>query len=384
MISSSSRHQRTPSSSAAASERQRRLPTTKRSMAQPDSSFPSELVDSLDLKPLLKMIASHTATARGRRALLALAGEDDDETSMSFRLTKRTATLSSRQRRAAAASQSLSRAKNKRVPFRTRIAASADEVRQEYDLVRQALLILQQEEEQPPQGVTLSPPNLYNASNLKESHPWKNTRHNSIESDDDEWLDFYDDSEFTLEDVLKAEQVIGMILRVNDWANRQEIQTWVPLLAEIGGRIDSDALRHVLQEIESTVEIVRVRSLTDPQARSTFQFRLSVEKFPVLGLLRKRQEEMEQKVQQKRQSSSSTMQQQLEDIQQDIAAKEAEILGGLSRTILHYRKEIDESFHVVAELAFCSPRLRSACEPTDVFLWCVRKARFTWTALFIR
>ena len=43
------------------------------------TSLPDDVIDSLDLKPLMYEVASHSGTKRGRNALLSLANIDEEK-----------------------------------------------------------------------------------------------------------------------------------------------------------------------------------------------------------------------------------------------------------------------------------------------------------------
>jgi hypothetical protein len=115
---------------------------------------------------------------------------------------------------------------------------------------------------QPDTTYNLAFPPLYGA----ESGPWDTTT--IANTDDDEWLTLDADA-WTLEHILQAEQVIDMLIKVKEWAMREESTTWMPSLAQLALLIDEDNLLPSLRdEISGTVEIVRVRSLTDPNGKS--------------------------------------------------------------------------------------------------------------------
>lgn len=134
------------------------------------------------------------------------------------------------------------------------IASSAEHARSEYELVEQAMLALE--------GTNglISPP-LYGAT----SSPWDT---DTIPNTDyDEWLKLLPD-EWTLEHILQADQVIQTLLRVHKWGNRTETCKWAPALSRIARTISAVELDLALSEITRSVEIVRVRSIVDPNGRS--------------------------------------------------------------------------------------------------------------------
>lgn len=306
------------------------------------SSFSSSLIEALDLVPLLQKVAAHAGTRRGRQALLSLVEQDDDSSKGSSSLLSRNSQLvSSMKHRAVMENRRDSTGKRIRAPFSVSPCTSAEQVRARYDLMEQAVAALQ--------GVqnTTFPP-LYGA----ESNPWDTKT--IPETDDDDWLLNHHKmamEDWTLEHILQAEQVTSMLLRVAKWAARPEIQTWTPLLAEIGARIDSDALATIHAEIAGSVEIARVRSISDPTGRSSFTFRINPDKFRILQLLGEREHDMREKVVATRASSSNwKLVGDLQALKQELEAKGAEIQVGLAQAIYGSLREIDQGLNIVAQL----------------------------------
>ena len=233
---------------------------------QSKNYFSDQLIRSLDLIPLLEGVARHTGTRRGTQALLALIKKDQATVQNNLLLSSVAGRQSSRQRRAVAASRGeLFAAKNiqqknrSRIPL-TPIALSAKEARQEYQLVEEALLALQEND------YGLSFPPLYGS----ESSPWDISTISN--TDDDEWLTLTADA-WTIEHILQAEQVIDTLMKVKKWASLEENETWLPNLSTIGQMIDKDELLPAIyNEIAGRVEIVRVRSLTDPNGKAVSEW----------------------------------------------------------------------------------------------------------------
>jgi hypothetical protein len=122
---------------------------------------------------------------------------------------------------------------------------------------------------------------------------------------------------------------------------------WTPLLAEIGCGINVPILQLVKEEIRDTVEIKRVRTALDPSGRSSYVFRLNSVKFPVLRLLRVKEDELSRRVM-KRQKGHDK---ELSGIREEILELENSIqLVGLSTTIAGCRKDIDDGLSVSARL----------------------------------
>jgi hypothetical protein len=135
------------------------------------------------------------------------------------------------------------------------IAASAEHTRTEYELVEQAMLALEGTND------GLAPPPLYGAT----SSPWDTDT--TPNTDDDEWLTLSSE-EWTLENILQADQVIQTLLQVHEWGNRTETRMWTPGLSRIAHTISALELHLAHNEIRGSVKIVRVRSIFDPNGRS--------------------------------------------------------------------------------------------------------------------
>ena len=304
-------------------------------------SFTDDLIQALDLAPLIHHLADHTGTKRGRDSLLALLGENQE-------FNHKTKQLSSNRRRAileGISSQAdflnvdtLS-TKDDLARLHSKISKSPRESREEYERVEQATLVLSQMH-----NLTLPP--LYGA----DAHP-SDVKSLALYSNDDNdaWLFHSSQSDFSLEDIVQAEQVTTMLLRVYEWSLEEDVRTWTPFLSDIGNKISDIAasLQSTLEKIQHTVEISRVRSITDPGGRSSFHFRLNETTFPALGLLRKKEVDLQQRSQL---DSSSKIRRELSNLQEDIIAKENEIELDLSLTILSSRKNVNKALNIVAEL----------------------------------
>jgi DNA mismatch repair protein MutS2 len=318
----------------------------------PDASFSESLVESLDLIPLLQKVAAHCGTRRGRQALLSLVDQDDDSYSskQSFRTTLQLQLVSSKKRRVVMEQSKSKRAAGTGTPFRVFPCTSASQARAEYDLIDQATLALQgmgghNTNSNTLTNTTLTFPPLYSA----DSNPWDT--HTIPTTDDDDWLSLPIE-EWTLEHILQAELVTKMLTNVLDWAEQDEIQTWMPLLSDIGRRMDREVLEAVQEEISGAVQVARVmvRSLSDPAGRSTYQFQLAQDKFRILEVLRQREHDLQERVGNAKASAKSHLVRDLTALTEELEAKEAEILFGLARTIYGSLRVIDTSLNVVAQL----------------------------------
>ncbi len=217
-----------------------------------DACLSQDLIQGLDLIPLMYDVAAHACTRRGRQSLLSLVGKEERDPFMSVEASS----VSSRARRVSsnALFQRPVRTSSSRNAELAPIASSASEAREEYELVEQALLALGGYNE-------LSYPPIYGAN----SSPFDTKTF--PDSDYDDWL-YLPGDQLSLDHILQAEQVINTLLRVKEWSCQIETETWTPLLSNIGKSIRDDLLFPVQQELDGAVEIVRVKSLTDPSGRS--------------------------------------------------------------------------------------------------------------------
>jgi hypothetical protein len=296
---------------------QRSFSQTQRVYARPSNEtfyFDQPIVESLDLVPLLERVASRTGTHRGRQALLAL-------------VTEVTPTMSTRatSKRDLWLQQSLSVA-TKRQKCVARIASAPHEAQLEYDCVQQATRVLSESQYPPMYGADTGPLDAEQQQN---------------QNDHDAWLEYSAPDEFSLQDILEAEQVVNMILNVYSWSIQDDIHQWLSLLLPL--ELNVESLRQCHSILRGTVEIRRVRTVRDPHARSSFAFQLCSHAFPDLHKLHK----LRDSALANSKGKSTKLPNQLEN---DIAAKEQEILNSLAMTILNYADAIDQALHSIGQL----------------------------------
>ncbi len=220
-----------------------------------DYTFPDNVIDALDLVPLLQGVGRHTGTRRGHQALLSLVKEDQVTVTRKLLGQTKAPSSSRRWRAEGTIRYQKQQPKSKRPPL-VPIAKSSEEARQEYQLVEAATLALSEN------VWNLTYPPFYGT----ESNPGDTST--IEETDNDEWLMLPADA-WSLEHILQAEQVIDTLLQTQRWANREEMQTWMPELSKIGAMIDPESiLPSILEEIAGRVEIVRVRTLLDSSAKA--------------------------------------------------------------------------------------------------------------------
>jgi len=292
-----------------------------------------QLVHDLDLEPLLKKIAAHAITHRGRNALLAtVSPHRDSRRSVS---STSSALSSSRQRRAQLETIPIFRKSALQVP----VAATVQLARHAYELLDQAQIVLHQSQSNG-QSVVPIPP-FYGKDGPRVD---QSTVPDDDTTDDDEWLEL-SIAEWTVQDILKAEKITERLVQTYAWGNDTNVVTWLPSLASRAKQIDVETLQRVLQEIAGAVEIVRAKTAMDPTGKSSFVFRLSERTFPVLRVLKTKEAELVAKV--KRQPK---LYDQLVALREELDEKENSIRMGLCRIIANHRTEIDTGLTVVAEL----------------------------------
>jgi hypothetical protein len=337
----------------------------------PGSALSDHLITSLDLLPLLQEVARHAGTRRGYDSILSMAKHDparkngilgpSNISSMSSSnnrkkkwLAESTPTSFVRTSPAAeATSRPLRKVESPPLPA---IAQSVEDIHRQYQQIEEATLLLSSDRNDATQRDNNE--NEYNQPQLPnppiygvDSGPWDTGT--IPHTDNDEWL-YLPAGLWDAEHVIQAEQVINMLLQIKKWSHEGEIPTWVPSLAAMAGEVldggdkDDDrgvetAVHEVYEEIKGTVEIVRVRSAMDPMGKSSYNVRIKDSRFPVLGLLRKKEHELLK-------GGGKTLDKSVVEIRNEIEATTEEILSGLAQRILRVAAYIDKGLNIVAQL----------------------------------
>lgn len=344
--------------------------------------FPDDLIAALDLAPVIDMVAAYCGTYRGQQALYRVVGQDD--ATKSLRTIDKRGILEQSTSRKRQIYDSVISTSNGHVPedndaalfvnensrsttYATElstsdirispIASSANEARDMYRLVFEAARYLD--------GGGTSSSNR----NFPPIYPIDATngpfdlasRKSKVNSDDDDFLQFTTakDDRWTLEHVMQADQVIAKLISLYDWSVRSdddhETASIIKTLS-IGSSnanndgIDINRLTKVWSSIHDTVEIVRVRTLTDAWGQTTYQFRLRNQKFPILNILRDRCELLQDEILQSKGTASKRREQELYDMQQELSRKELEIKVGLIQAIHSVRNVIDRGLDILANV----------------------------------
>ena len=323
---------------------QSKLDQTRVFLSQSDNDVPDQarfsddLVESLDLLPLMEAVSLHAGTRRGRQSLLALVGADYDEPSQPLSFPgkrKENDMLPAKNRRllehkdlSQSQRHSTSRVSRK---YDSAIANSQQEALQEYEVVAQASLLLEQENYPP----------LYGS----DSSPWDTET--TAETDYDAWLELSSDDS-TLEHILQAEKVIETFQRVKNWA--RDVQEKAPLLAGIAHGIPMESLNPIYDAISGTVKISRVRTLTDPSGKSSFNFQLNKDKFHVLKVLQNQVDEAAVKLTNCDSSKRSAKEKEFALLLDNLQDAEDEIRRSLFQLIIGNSAEINQSMNILARL----------------------------------
>ena len=347
-----------------------------------DDRFPDDLVTALDLVPIIDMVASYCGTYRGQQALYKVVGQDDvtkrarthEKRGISGSVTSRKRQLydsviptygvgqSRTENDASTYANEDGRSTTYATEISTRhtdicsIASSATEVMDLYRFVVEATRYLDGEGTK--ENRTFPPIYPMDATN----GPFDlATRKNKVNSDDDDFLQFTSakDDGWTLEHVMQADQVIAKLISLFDWSVRSNVdnETASVIKSLVTGTttalrdgIDIDRLTKVWSIIHDTVEIVRVRTLTDAWGQTTFQFRLRNQKFPILNILRDRCELLQDEIALSKGTSSKRREQELNDMEQELMRKELEIKVGLIQAIHSIRSVIDHGLDILAKV----------------------------------
>ena len=347
-----------------------------------DDRFPDDLVTALDLVPIIDMVASYCGTYRGQQALYKVVGQDDvtkrarthEKRGISGPVTSRKRQLydsviptygvgqSRTENDASTYANEDGRSTTYATEISTRhtdicsIASSATEVMDLYRFVVEATRYLDGEGTK--ENRTFPPIYPMDATN----GPFDlATRKNKVNSDDDDFLQFTSakDDGWTLEHVMQADQVIAKLISLFDWSVRSNVdnETASVIKSLVTGTttalrdgIDIDRLTKVWSIIHDTVEIVRVRTLTDAWGQTTFQFRLRNQKFPILNILRDRCELLQDEIALSKGTSSKRREQELNDMEQELMRKELEIKVGLIQAIHSIRSVIDHGLDILAKV----------------------------------
>ena len=200
----------------------------------------TDVMESLDIGPLLKGIAKHAGTKRGYDALIGpILVQSLDE----VQLKRQSAHRRSRQ---------WEQPQQQQQPFILKPTQTWKETIKQWQLIQEATILLQKD---------VYPP-IYDAH----SSPW-DTQH-MVDSDDDE-LFFTKDDNFEkwnqLEAILRAEQVILKLIQTYQWSVTTTNPSSISI-STIGQTIPIDSLQRIYQELQDTVKIVYLKqsSMLDP------------------------------------------------------------------------------------------------------------------------
>ena len=314
-----------------------------------------ELVNAVDLRPLLQAISKYCVTSRGRNALLSLIGDDNSNRNMkgTGRRTKSGIRFSGK-RFASTGGANLEQ------PFTIiKVAQSANEARQEYNLVQEALELLRnskkymqshsknyrngKEEAILPFDDDTLPP-IYNTNTL----PLQVSDYSDDEDEDYEWLKEKDDLE--LVDILYAEQSIMKIVSLQKWSQQPQssiIRRLAPgilsALSELLMEEEfSSCLQTVWETIANSVEIVRRQQHnTSGGIGQQHYLKLNSSKFPVLASFENIESSILADIEIEKQKRKGDGKMDGKFLMKNVRADIASIVGGIIKRYIDHDKYVD-------------------------------------------
>lgn len=328
----------------------------------PVTKVPADIISTLDLEPLMAHVASYACTKRGKEAILDVVSTPSPSALRKSTLFGNKQQLL--QRRDWYDTNRLSWMKHDgTLTPPISIAQSAEEAMHEYDLVREAMKVLRS---QTSTGFAIPLPPTFQLFDGVST---------SIDSDDDEWIDLclgplppgmdvY--QEIDLETVLKAEQVVKLLLDTYKWAMGDMIRDNAPGLVDVvrqmehhdgeAGSRGMQSLSELYQTLRGTVEIVRAGpSLSDPDNRFSFQFRLSDNgRFPELDKLREKEERILTK--------KTDNGQQLAIVRNEMAILESQITRTLITAMIRAAKDVQRGMNALARLDVVFAKASFGCD----------------------
>ena len=204
-----------------------------------------DVMESLDIGPLLKGIAKHAGTKRGYDALI---GRKIVSSKEGMQLKRQSA-----RHRVSHQLEQLSNQNQLQQQFLLKPTQTWKETTKQWQLIDEATILLKEE---------VYPP-IYDAH----SSPW-DTQY-FVDSDDDEFLfstlhSNNEDEKWNLETILRAEQVILKLIQTYQWSIDHSDSSI--LISSIGQNISIDSLQRVYEELEETVKIIYTQqsSMLDP------------------------------------------------------------------------------------------------------------------------
>mmetsp|Transcript_13628 Transcript_13628/g.20751 ORF Transcript_13628/g.20751 Transcript_13628/m.20751 type:complete len:883 (+) Transcript_13628:121-2769(+) len=297
------------------------------------SSFSDRLVDCLDLVPLLEEVSRHCATKRGRQAILRLVNVLVDNSPLNRQQSKRQSLLA----------ESVSYPNNLKVsaetnkPIVVSIAQTVVEANAEYELIREAMSILQTNDK------TIFPP-IYGGTSPFDT--------SIVDTDDDDWLS---GGELDLQSILQADKVCSRLIMMKEWSTSNTTIALAPNAAKICHTINVDPLQMVLDEIGGTVQIVRGGKRGTTQS---FSFQWDATKFPALRLLRRKEQNLLAKLET---SGNLEQENQIAQIQEEIAAVENQIFNHQQSVIAQAAPHIDAAMNRMARVDTLFARAAFGC-----------------------
>lgn len=281
------------------------------------TTIPKELVQSLDLIPLLEEVAKYTSTKRGRDAILSLLGDNYNVNSSTQqkqlgrsdnnhnnRLSKRKSLLSSYSRNENYIKLTCDDNRNYRHIYK--LSQSITECKEEWEVIREAMNILHLHKNNNNDDPTnhengskrhVKNDNIHNDDiHLPPIYPdnsslW-NTYYDQVDTDDDEWLMEIlnrggrggtsfpsSSSSLELENILQADQLIKRILSTHEWCMDLKERGIAPMIVKRCEHIDVEKLIEIHDEIQGRVIIKKGgMSYQDPEGTKVSTVEIDLER----------------------------------------------------------------------------------------------------------
>lgn len=228
------------------------------------------LVDALDLLPLVDNVAKHAGTNRAKNALMYLVEHEQDNNKQTFNAnynnSKRKEMLSSMSGSSSFSGIDGTYKSKYSTRHIVKVAESITEAHEEWEFIKEATIVLKGHKRRRPTDAKpdLPLPPIYGVN--ENSNPW-NLNNDEADTDDDDWLHSIlagFSGPLELQQILQADVVVQRIVGCYDWTKTKQIIAKAPNLAQILNG-DIDTWNEIQDEIKGTVVITRgQKSFSDP------------------------------------------------------------------------------------------------------------------------
>ena len=345
--------------------------------------IPSRLVNTLDLAPLMNHVASYACTKRGKDAIIDLVYTPSPTVFSILDEGGRRPSLfgnnGNKRKRdwygGGSNSQRLKHDKYATYHPPISVAQTAEEAILEYDLVREAMEILQSQQSTKDGSTPMSLPPMFQL--------YDGVSSSGIDSDDDEWIelclnplppgmDVY--QEIDLQTILQAEQVVKLLIETYEWTLSDTIKWNAPGLVNVVqqmGYTDEDAgeidvannegnigtLLDLYNTLKGAIEIVRAGpNLSDMNNQFSYLFQLAGNgRFPELDILYQKEETI---LNQKKEDNS----QKLAIVRNEISLLEDRIKRKLITSMMRGAQDVQRGMNSLARLDVIFAKASFGCD----------------------